>query len=443
MGDVPGVAVSALTGAGMPELTARARDAARRAARARPGRAGPALDRPRVHHPRRRHRRHRHAGRRTVAAGDRLLLGDREVIVRGVQSLGAPVERATATARVALNLRGVAVEELSRGDALLTPGAFRSHRLVDVHLVGGPGTGCRPSRSCTSARRPSAPGSDRWTAPSSGCGSPRRCRCGSATGCCCATRAPGGCWAPTCATSPRRAPPPGRGPAAGRRPRLARPRRRRRPRPPARGAGRRLRRHGLARARRRDRARARGCSRPGWPTSSPHACPDWSPATGRAPARARAAGRRRPPGPRPARRRPPARGGPPAARAAGRARRRRRRRLCRRRCSGRSTGSWRGWPRIRSPRPRRRTWSPRGSGRASWRRPCAAVSWCGSPTGVELAPGVEAEARARLTAVAQPFTLSQARQAWGTSRRVAVPLMEWLDARGVTARLPDNTRRLR
>jgi selenocysteine-specific elongation factor len=63
--------------------------------------------------------------------------------------------------------------------------------------------------------------------------------------------------------------------------------------------------------------------------------------------------------------------------------------------------------------------------------------------GVYLAPGVEAEARARLAALPPPFTLSQARQAWGTSRRVAVPLAEWLDARGVTERLPDASRRLR
>ena len=63
--------------------------------------------------------------------------------------------------------------------------------------------------------------------------------------------------------------------------------------------------------------------------------------------------------------------------------------------------------------------------------------------GVYLAPGVAEVARARLAGLPQPFTLSQARQAWGTSRRVAVPLMEWLDAQGVTARLPDNTRRLR
>jgi selenocysteine-specific elongation factor len=63
--------------------------------------------------------------------------------------------------------------------------------------------------------------------------------------------------------------------------------------------------------------------------------------------------------------------------------------------------------------------------------------------GVYLTPGVEIEAAARLARLEQPFTLSQARQAWDTSRRVAVPLAEWLDARGVTVRLPDNTRRLR
>jgi selenocysteine-specific elongation factor len=63
--------------------------------------------------------------------------------------------------------------------------------------------------------------------------------------------------------------------------------------------------------------------------------------------------------------------------------------------------------------------------------------------GVYLAPGVVEQARSRLTGVAAPFTVSAARQAWSTSRRVAVPLMEWLDARGITERLPDNTRRLR
>jgi selenocysteine-specific elongation factor len=56
---------------------------------------------------------------------------------------------------------------------------------------------------------------------------------------------------------------------------------------------------------------------------------------------------------------------------------------------------------------------------------------------------VETVARERLAGLPAPFTVSSARQAWGTSRRVAVPLMEWLDARGVTVRLPDNSRRLR
>jgi selenocysteine-specific elongation factor len=63
--------------------------------------------------------------------------------------------------------------------------------------------------------------------------------------------------------------------------------------------------------------------------------------------------------------------------------------------------------------------------------------------GVYLAPDVAEAARTRLAAIPQPFTLSQARQAWGTSRRVAVPLMEWLDAQGITVRLPDSTRCLR
>jgi selenocysteine-specific elongation factor len=36
--------------------------------------------------------------------------------------------------------------------------------------------------------------------------------------------------------------------------------------------------------------------------------------------------------------------------------------------------------------------------------------------------------------------LSTARQALDTSRRVAVPLLELLDQKGVTRRLPDDTR---
>ena len=62
---------------------------------------------------------------------------------------------------------------------------------------------------------------------------------------------------------------------------------------------------------------------------------------------------------------------------------------------------------------------------------------------VVLLPGTPALAAERLAGLPQPFTLSQARQALGTTRRVAVPLLEHLDAEGYTERLPDSTRRLR
>lgn len=42
-----------------------------------------------------------------------------------------------------------------------------------------------------------------------------------------------------------------------------------------------------------------------------------------------------------------------------------------------------------------------------------------------------------------PFTTSQARQALHTSRRVAIPLLEYLDRARVTGRLPDDLRRIR
>jgi selenocysteine-specific elongation factor len=45
-----------------------------------------------------------------------------------------------------------------------------------------------------------------------------------------------------------------------------------------------------------------------------------------------------------------------------------------------------------------------------------------------------------LATLPQPFTLSEARQALRTSRRVAVPLLELLDRRRLTRRLPDDRR---
>jgi selenocysteine-specific elongation factor len=60
-----------------------------------------------------------------------------------------------------------------------------------------------------------------------------------------------------------------------------------------------------------------------------------------------------------------------------------------------------------------------------------------------LAPGADAAAAAALAALPQPFTTSQARQALNTSRRVAIPLLEYLDRARVTDRLPGDLRRVR
>jgi len=62
---------------------------------------------------------------------------------------------------------------------------------------------------------------------------------------------------------------------------------------------------------------------------------------------------------------------------------------------------------------------------------------------IVLAPGADKEAAQVLGELPQPFTTSQARQALGTSRRVAIPLLEYLDRARVTERLPGDLRRLR
>ncbi|RMB85209.1 selenocysteine-specific translation elongation factor [Streptomyces shenzhenensis] len=63
--------------------------------------------------------------------------------------------------------------------------------------------------------------------------------------------------------------------------------------------------------------------------------------------------------------------------------------------------------------------------------------------GIVLLPGADARAAAVLARLPQPFTLSEARQALGTTRRVAVPLLEYLDAHGYTERIDDRRRRCR
>jgi len=62
---------------------------------------------------------------------------------------------------------------------------------------------------------------------------------------------------------------------------------------------------------------------------------------------------------------------------------------------------------------------------------------------IVLPPGADEQAAVILAGLAAPFTTAQARQALSTTRRVAIPLLEYLDRAGVTERLADDTRRLR
>jgi len=62
--------------------------------------------------------------------------------------------------------------------------------------------------------------------------------------------------------------------------------------------------------------------------------------------------------------------------------------------------------------------------------------------GIYVAADAPDRAATVLARLPDPFTVSEARQALGVSRRVAVPLLEHLDAARRTLRLPDGTRRL-
>ncbi|QGK70474.1 selenocysteine-specific translation elongation factor [Allosaccharopolyspora coralli] len=82
-------------------------------------------------------------------AGGTLRLGDELVVsrtghparVRGLHVLGESAEQVAATARVAVNLRGTDRAQVERGDALLTPERWRGTREFDVALHA-----CDPER---------------------------------------------------------------------------------------------------------------------------------------------------------------------------------------------------------------------------------------------------------------------------------------------------------
>jgi selenocysteine-specific elongation factor len=76
-----------------------------------------------------------------VAADAELLIapGNLRVKVRGVQVHGEKRQEAVAGERTAINVAGVDVDQISRGQALVTPGAFEETRLADATIELLPG----------------------------------------------------------------------------------------------------------------------------------------------------------------------------------------------------------------------------------------------------------------------------------------------------------------
>lgn len=86
----------------------------------------------------------------TLTRGDHLdlLAGDRlaPVDVRGLQCCGEPMTTVGPTARVAVNLRGIAVDAVHRGAALTTPDSWRRTGIIDVRRSTGAGLGTAPEQ---------------------------------------------------------------------------------------------------------------------------------------------------------------------------------------------------------------------------------------------------------------------------------------------------------
>jgi selenocysteine-specific elongation factor len=73
-------------------------------------------------------------GAGSIAVGDELELRGALVTVRSLQSMGAPRDRIGPVARVAVNLRGIPRDQVRRGDVLLSPGRWHWTSALDVRL---------------------------------------------------------------------------------------------------------------------------------------------------------------------------------------------------------------------------------------------------------------------------------------------------------------------
>ncbi|MDQ1425346.1 MAG: selenocysteine-specific elongation factor [Acidimicrobiaceae bacterium] len=72
----------------------------------------------------------------TFAVGDAVEVGHRRrpARIRGIQNHGEPVERIGPGERAALNLRGIEVGDVARGDAVVWPGTYRPCTVADATL---------------------------------------------------------------------------------------------------------------------------------------------------------------------------------------------------------------------------------------------------------------------------------------------------------------------
>jgi selenocysteine-specific translation elongation factor len=77
----------------------------------------------------------------SIRIGDALTLGhgSRAVRVRGLQTHGRPEEIVRSSSRVALNLAGIDVCEVSRGQTLVTPDTLTAVSFIEVEVALLPG----------------------------------------------------------------------------------------------------------------------------------------------------------------------------------------------------------------------------------------------------------------------------------------------------------------